>query len=175
MGSAKADQVALVAGEHAVSDAIDPLIGFRIWRGSRLPDRPRLSSAHHPTSWPTDGPLRATCLPWGSLVPLAHPAPAPRCGCGLYAFGSSEALDRYLGNLSVPQMFGEDLFYVAGVVLGWGRVALGADCWRAELGRPAGLLSAAFTGDPARSPAILDWIERAAAAYDVPVLARWPG
>jgi hypothetical protein len=141
-----------------------PLVGFRIWRGGPLRGEPRLSSAHQLGRWPRGADARATCLPWDRPVPPTHAAPDPGCACGIHAFFSRDLLEAYLSELRPPRALGERLFYVAGVVLGWGRVAVGVDGWRAEWGRPAALLRRDAP------PEVAEWTERAALRYGVPVV-----
>ena len=146
-----------------------PLVGFRVWRGGPLPGEPRLLSAHQVGRWPPGFDVRATCLPWDRPVPPTHTAPDPGCGCGIHALFSRELLEAYLSERRPPRSLGEQLVYVAGVVLGWGRVAVGVDGWRAEWGHPAALLRRDAP------PEVAEWTERAALRYGVPVVEDWLG
>jgi len=69
--------------------------------------------------WPDGEELVAVC-------DAGHPAPAPACSCGVYAWESAELLQR--GSYAV-----RDYQHIAGVVAGAGRVIRGyAGYWVAE-------------------------------------------
>jgi hypothetical protein len=157
-----ADRLVAVPGER-------PLVGFRIWRGGPLRVEPRLSSAHQVGTWPPGVDVRAICLPWDRPVPPTHAAPDPGCGCGIHAFFSRELLEAYASERRPPRALGEPLFYVAGVVLGWGSVAVGVDGWRSEWGRPVALLRRDAP------PEVAEWTERAALRYGVRIVDDWLG
>lgn len=129
------------ARDRAVTDPLalaEPAIGFRRWRveGETL-------VALGGERWPA-GDVRAVCRT-GS----AHPAPEDGCGCGLYAWHE------------VPDDV-EPNNYVLGAVVGWGRLLVHEDGFRAEYARPIALALRTPEQRGSRAPI--------AARYGLPVL-----
>ncbi len=87
------------------------VLGFRAWRFDGYKLRSAAAMAH----W-TVGENRARCLVG------RHPAPDPLCGCGLYAWHEPRQA--------------RGTTYVHGAVLGWGRMEVHRDGWRAEFAEP---------------------------------------
>lgn len=149
-----------------VPDAIEPLAGFRVWAAGL--GRLWSPSAVPKVSWPTDGELVARCPRFDPSEPLTavlpkratHPAPDPRCRCGIYAvFEPWE-----LGRIHVAPPFQ----MVVGRVMGWGRTVVGGRGWRAARARPLELWSLSWWSEPTRSH-----LAQIAASYSVPLL-EWP-
>jgi hypothetical protein len=158
---------------------VGPLRGYRYWHAEWDAGRPVLRSLYHPTTWPTQGPLHATCEKRpGTLVAWlrrwfasprneTHPAPNGACECGIYALNHFEAIEpREL----LPQVAHQGLdVYVLGVVLLWGRVVQHGQGYRAEYGRPLRLLA---TNPLARSNGIHTLLDAVATRYGIPLVNR---
>jgi hypothetical protein len=124
-----------------------PLYGLRSWRVVVDEQGERLAGPHQGTSWPVAGAwLDAVC-------PRGHPAPAPRCDCGVHAWHPSRrsARDVLAARAVVP-----------GIVEAQGPIEVHEDGFRAEQARPYALVLA-----PGRNPHL---IGRLADRYDVPVV-----
>jgi hypothetical protein len=133
-------------------------LGFRSWK---LDGYNLFSANAHFGGWKIDEPTEAVCyggteaqltaaaaqlFSFGSS-PLApakvqrakpnrdHSAPHPGCGCGLYALHAPEFMSRW--HQDEPLM-------VHGAVLGWGRMEVHREGWRAQYAQPVML---AFDGD----------------------------
>ena len=96
-----------------LADADAPLVGFRSWKRGKT----RLRSYFKDVAWNAAGPTKAMCD-----LHAHHQAPALRCTCGMYACHSLRDAALHL----------HDPDFVAGAVLGWGRVFLHENGWRAE-------------------------------------------
>lgn len=150
--------------ERALPATPEPLrrtgkaLGFRSWKleGYKL-----LSANPGYGDWKIGEPTEATCRTSGVGLTLAqaqhaifnfaktpnqirqeagmpetgHEAPHPDCQCGLYALHAPEFMSRWHS--------GEPLM-VHGAVLGWGRMEVHAEGWRAQYAQPVML---AFDGD----------------------------
>ena len=97
-----------------------PIVGFRVWKTPPRNGPFRLRSIHKDMAWNTRSVTTAQCD-----LRSKHTAPAMRCTCGLYA--------SYSLRQAAAQGFGEST--VVGAVLGWGRVYLHEDGWRAQHAR----------------------------------------
>ncbi len=101
-----------------------PVVGFRAWKVERRNGVVRLTSAYKDAAWNALQPTTAACDVGRGA---GHgEAPALRCTCGLYAVYSFGAATTYAREDGV----------VHGAVLGWGRVYLHRDGWRAQHGQP---------------------------------------
>jgi hypothetical protein len=138
-------------------------LGFRSWK---LEGYQLVSANAHYGGWKIDEPTEAECYGGvgnamasmilmnqlaasttylgGASIPAkaprakptnAHPAPHPGCDCGLYALHAPEFMSRWHQ--------GEPLM-VHGAVLGWGRMEVHHEGWRAQYAQPVML---AFDGD----------------------------
>jgi len=140
-----------------VPDGVSPLVGYREWSLRRIGDpSPELFSLFHPTVWPSDRPLTATCLrplSWPYRAGPGHrDVPDDSCECGIYAYlrPDFETLHGARG----PK--------VRGIVVGWGRYVLGSSGWRAQHARLLALLE--HPGHP-------EALRRIATRFGVPVVA----
>lgn len=138
-----------------------PVIGFRAWQLQVTADGVELCGLHDWGRWDprvTEAGCRRT-PPW---MVRQHRIPNPSCECGLYALTSLEE-PAGRAQLSAARQVAICVSrpVVAGAVLGWGRVIQhGARGWRAEYGRPIGLLD---SGDPL--------LEVVARRFQVPLLS----
>lgn len=107
-----------------VRDRSQPVFGWRYWQLS--PARLLRSVTQHGFEWRPGRVLRAVCLEVG------HPAPAPRCNCGIYANPDLDALRQH-GLCLAPEVI------VVGQVGLWGRVFVDEASYRGELAYPARL------------------------------------
>jgi hypothetical protein len=126
-----------------------PLYGLRTWAlvGERGAERVR--GPYSGTAWPDAGAwLQATCRLGG-----AHAVPADGCSCGVYGWHPNRRSARR--SLAVRRE-------VAGIVETRGAVAVHADGFRAQEGRPH-----AFVLHPRSNPHL---IRRLASAYDAGVV-----
>jgi hypothetical protein len=106
-----------------------PLVGWRAWRVTAERDGLALRSAVFDEVWQPGLPLAASC-------PHGHVAPAPACGCGIYAVRAPAAAVRYLVGRDDPAV----IHRVLGRVALWG-VTIEADAgWRAQYAEPLGLI-----------------------------------
>jgi hypothetical protein len=97
--------------------AAAPIVGFRCWKARTANGSVRLTSIYKDAPWNARGPNDAACD-----LGTQHTAPSLRCSCGLYAcYSLREAAYRSIGD--------EIVF---GAVLGWGRVYLHENGWRAQ-------------------------------------------
>ncbi len=110
----------------AVEDlALDPVVGFRVWRLAGEGTAVRLAAVTRRTIWPVREPMRATCP--------QHPpgeVPGSDCMCGLYAASSLRSLVRagVLQHRSVGAL---------GAISMWGRVVEHERGVRSSLAYPA--------------------------------------
>lgn len=126
-------------------------LGFRSWK---LEGYNLFSANEHFGGWKVGSPTEATCKggrhsilaryaahrgmplpPIEETEAETHAAPDPACHCGLYALHAPEFMSRWHQ--------GEPLM-VHGAVLGWGRLEVHHEGWRAQYAQPVML---AFDGD----------------------------
>lgn len=94
-----------------------PIVGFRCWKARLTNGRVRLTSVYKDAPWDAHRPIDAVCD-----LRTKHAAPSLRCSCGLYACYSLRE--------AVLQGFGAEVVF--GAVIGWGRVFLHENGWRAQ-------------------------------------------
>jgi len=153
-------------------DAIEPVIGWRVWSVLETGEGLRLASLVYHTRWEPGIETQARCrrrlaqLPW-SRLPL-HDPPNFDCRCGIYAVVSLRRALPYLD--TVPEHGRRPVHRVVGQVRLWGRLVESDWGWRAGSGYPACLYV------PARVPWRSRMLRRPAAsianelaAYGVPV------
>jgi hypothetical protein len=154
--------------EFAVPDGIEPIVGWRYWRGEdlngRASSRAWLASLNKFQTWPPGRALEARCSLEGG-----HPDPPPgiACGCGIYAATDRATLQELANpDLQTPLVVGE--------VALWGRVVPAELGYRAQFAYPRRLWVVRESLAPT---AWLDDLPAAlAASYGVPVGscdARW--
>lgn len=139
-----------------------PVIGYRAWQLHATAAGVELHGLHNWGCWDpriTRGSCQRT-PPW---MARQHRIPHASCTCGLYAVTSvDEPARRARLSAESPLAACGSTAIVAGGVVGWGRVIQhGAQGWRAEYGRPIGLLD---TGHPL--------LEMVALRYNVPILSH---
>jgi hypothetical protein len=150
----------------AAPDYVEPVVGWRTWNAVDRHRRARLSSVIQRSVWPTREPLLASCrcARW-ALWPfsrLRHEAPAPDCGCGIYA-ASPGVVRRYL-----PEHVAESVMVrVIGRVALWGVVYEHEHGWRASAAYPTCLFVPVVDLRPATAERIVSDL----GAYGVPVHA----
>jgi hypothetical protein len=105
-----------------------------------------------PSPWPTDHDRHAKCFALGG-----HAAPHRSCGCGYSA---------YYELPSEPDLPAPEATW--GAIVAWGRVVECERGFRAEFARPLALLDRGHPRDRGEGGQRL---ERAAAAYRIPLLA----
>ena len=135
-------------------DETGALLGWRGWcvEAQRQGDGSTQGRLRAPVTWRwwPRGVTSAQCLRHRD-----HVAPAPGCGCGIYAFNEPSPLVEEIdeGRLSRPAAIG--------LVRGWGRVALHDLGWRAQYVQVLSLFVTA---------AHPDRIDEMSSYYEVPVL-----
>ena len=129
----------------------DPRVAWRYWRLRPGPNRLQ-SVSQRRVVWQPGTPLQAVCL--GD----PHPAPDPRCACGVYGASDLEALRNHSLCLSPGPLV------IGGAAL-WGLVLADSDGLRARFGYPRRLWLVSDTVEDAERQAVLDDL----AAYGVPV------
>ena len=135
---------------EAVTNATEPVVGWKIWRVEHHEDRTRLRSVLYGSLWPPGRPVVADCK---KLYRAWHEAPDPLCECGIHVAKSLEQWRHYLA-VGGDRVFGRALL--------WGDRLEGDLGWRAASGYPLALYV----------PATLDGAEAIAAGlavYGVPV------
>jgi hypothetical protein len=152
-----------------VPDKVSPEIGWRVWvvYSHTSLGRARLESLTQRVIWQPGVPATARCNTrladiWFTSPHFPHPAPHPRCSCGIFASDSIDWLfRRYNRHLT------ESLVSWAPRVLGkvqlWGKVVPGSCGWRAEFAYPVEL----FILKDSRLAGY--WKRRSLRAYGVPV------
>lgn len=107
--------------------AIEPVVGWRVWRLQRVDGRLTLVSATRDHAWPAVGAIEATC--W--LDHGAEGVPQPACRCGIYATDSPSALPQ--ANVISPETC------VVGAIAMWGSVVEHVRGARSQFAYPARL------------------------------------
>jgi len=85
--------VRIGAGLEAVTQASDPVVGWKIWRVEHGEERTRLRSVLYGSLWPPERPAVADCK---KLLRTRHEAPDPLCDCGIHAAKTLAAWRHYL-------------------------------------------------------------------------------
>jgi hypothetical protein len=116
--------VQIGAGVEAVSQASDPVVGWKIWRIEHGEERTRLRSVLYGSLWAPGRPAVADCK---KLLRMRHEAPDPLCDCGIHAAKSLAAWRHYL-TVGGDRVFGRALL--------WGDRLEGALGWRAATAYP---------------------------------------
>jgi hypothetical protein len=109
-----------------VPDAIEPAVGYRVWRV----DNNRIVSFNHHSVWTPYEPFIATCA--------AHPEPPDeKCSCGTYAAATFNRLYDmgYTGHGGLFSGRPDDIL-IAGTVNLWGNIIPGTHGWRAQFAYP---------------------------------------
>jgi hypothetical protein len=141
-----------------------PIIGYRAWAPQAEPLR--LMGVVKAVEW-DPGDVVATCkVPGAHKLGRSHSAPAIDCACGLHAYYTLEQVELDAG---LPR--GESLYggltprplRILGAVVGWGRMVMCVDGWRAEYARPVALAYEERSATLGR---------RIGGEYGVPVVAR---
>jgi len=127
------------------------VFGWRYWQLS--PDRLLRSVTQRGVEWLPKRVLRASC------VEVGHPAPVPRCNCGIYANPNLAALRRH-GLCLAPEII------VVGQVGLWGRVVVDEPSYRGEFAYPARL---SLVKDTLEDPEMLAPLLERLTVYGVPV------
>ena len=132
-------------------DLIQAVVGFRRWR---IEDGLLRSTGAGQAIW-DPGVTVAECetgtdkasgdmIVYGDVEPTIHPAPAPDCGCGLYAYHDPGIRERDQMGLGFARLAaslgGHELpVEIAGAVAAWGRIEIHEDGFRAERARVVAL------------------------------------
>jgi hypothetical protein len=107
--------------------SIEPVLGWRVWRLTRIRGRLVLRSITHDSMWMPDEAMHASC----PRISARHRSPGDGCTCGLYAASSPEALAR-AGVFSTATG-------VVGAIAMWGLVVEHGRGARSEFAYPARL------------------------------------
>ena len=102
---------------HFLSEATEPVVGWKIWRVEHDDDRTRLRSVLYGSLWVPGRPAVADCK---KPFRFRHEAPDPLCDCGIHAGKSLAAWQHYL-NVGDNRVFGRALLLGARVegTVGW--------------------------------------------------------
>jgi hypothetical protein len=133
------------------AEALQPAVGWKVWRVEHDPEQMRLHSVLYGDLWPLDKPVEAVCR---RLLRSSHAPPTRGCECGIHAGRELGAWDHYLAIDAETRVFGR--------VLLWGSVLEGASGWRAARARPAEIFVPPAVADAAR-------VAEGLRAYGVPV------
>jgi hypothetical protein len=142
--------VRIGARVDTLTNAAEPVVGWKIWRVAHDERRTRLRSVLYGSLWPPGRPAVADCK---KLYRARHEAPDPLCECGIHVAKSLEQWRHYLA-VGGDRVFGRTLL--------WGDRLEGELGWRAATAYPLALYV----------PATLDNAEAIAeglSAYGVPV------
>jgi hypothetical protein len=121
-------------------DTLEPFVGWRVWDVVELDGRLRLCSLSFWTIWVPGQATGAVCR--RALVDLHrsgildHPAPHPRCTCGIYATARASHVLTYARQF---RRRADAAHRIAGRVRLWGTVVECEGGWRGELAYPAAL------------------------------------
>lgn len=107
--------------------AIEPAVGWRMWRVEQEAVGPVLVSPLQGSPWPAREPARARCVP----AMNRHRAPRETCGCGFYA---SSIPDPLWALVRAPHVGPASV--IVGTVSLWGRVIEHEHGFRGELAYP---------------------------------------
>jgi hypothetical protein len=107
------------------AEALQPAVGWKVWRVEHDAGQTRLRSVLYGDLWPVDEPVEAVCR---RLLRVSHEPPSRGCECGIHAGRELGAWDHYLAVDAETRVFGR--------VLLWGSVLEGASGWRAARARP---------------------------------------
>ena len=135
---------------HLLTEATEPVVGWKIWRVEHDADRTRLRSVLYGSLW---APGRAAVADCKKPLRFRHEAPDPLCDCGIHAGKSLEAWRHYL-KVGGDRVFGRALLL--------GDRVEGSAGWRAAAAYPLELWVPAELDD---AEAIADGL----AIYGVPV------
>ena len=113
--------------------AIDPVLGWRVWRLHVVEGTPSLSPTTPRPDWPAREPIRATCtgshtrlyMVFNPELERFHRSPMVGCTCGVHAAKDPRRLARGVHGAGV-----------IGRIAMWGRVIEHSRGWRAELAYP---------------------------------------
>jgi hypothetical protein len=133
------------------AEALQPVVGWKVWRVEHTVERTRLRSVLYGDLWPAGRPLGAACR---RLLRRPHEAPAEICECGIHAARSLAEWDHYLTVGAESRVFGR--------VLLWGSVVEGSSGWRGQQARPVEIFVPAAV---ASAPAVAGGLE----VYGVPI------
>jgi hypothetical protein len=116
-----------------VPDAIEPAIGYRVWKV----DNNRLCSLIHHTLWLPYERMQADCR-----VRAHTGVPVESCSCGFYATATFNSLFDmgYTGAAGLFASGPDNVYVIAGTVKMWGKIIPGTKGWRAEFVYPEKLL-----------------------------------
>jgi len=140
----------LGADAHLLTEATEPVVGWKIWRVEHDAERTRLRSVLYGSLWAPGRPAVADCK---KPLRFRHDAPDPLCDCGIHAGKSLAAWQHYL-KVGGDRVFGRALLY--------GKRVEGSAGWRAAAAYPLELFVPAELDD---AEAIADGL----AIYGVPV------
>src|SRR5690242_10956260 len=138
------------ASAHLLTEAPEPVVGWKIWRVEHDDERTRLRSVLYGSLWVPGRPAVADCK---KPLRFRHEAPDPLCDCGIHAGRSLAAWEHYL------KVGGDRVF---GRVLLLGDRVEGSAAWRAAAAYPLELCVPAELHD---AESVADGL----AVYGVPV------
>jgi hypothetical protein len=107
-----------------VSEATEPIVGWKIWRVEHDVERTRLRSVLYGSLWVPGRPAVADCK---KPLRFRHDSPDPLCDCGIHAGKSLAAWQHYL-KVGSDRVFGRALLLGARVE--------GSAGWRAAAAYP---------------------------------------
>jgi hypothetical protein len=117
------------------TEAIEPVVGWKIWRVEHAEERTRLRSVLYGSLWPPGRLAVADCK---KLYRARHDAPDPLCQCGIHAAKSLDEWRHYLA-VGGDRVFGRALL--------WGDRLEGQLGWRAASAYPLALYVPATLDD----------------------------
>jgi hypothetical protein len=138
------------ANARLLTEAVEPVVGWKIWRAEHDAGRTRLRSVLYGSLWVPGRPAVAECK---KPLRFRHEAPDPLCDCGIHA-GKSLAAWRHYLDIGGDRVFGRALLLGARVE--------GSAAWRAAAAYPLELCVPAELDE---ADAIADGL----AVYGVPV------
>lgn len=133
------------------AEALEPAVGWKIWRVDHSKGQTRLRSVLYGDLWPARRPLSAVCR---RVLRSVHEAPCRACGCGIHAGRELAAWEHYLSIGAEERVFGRALL--------WGSTIEGSAGWRAAQASPVEIFVPATVE---RAEDVADGLR----AYGVPV------
>lgn len=167
---------------HSAPDAIEPVVGWRVWRVFNTNDGLRLGSVVYwqRQQWAPRERHKAECLAFAKGERTrCDDAPHRPCTCGIYAARHVAGARGYVSPYSLNTNQGVCAWLAIGRVNLWGRIVEHKDGYRAQYAYPKQILLPARISSPngkeaSKVPDLPVLADRLRDIYGVPVLIVHP-